>query len=258
MPFMKHELVPPGGRMALCLTGHFQPAIDVASAFTRARWAYLERLIAGDTIRLIRDLDPDLVIFCCDSNREDDLLLLRELAQVHKGELIAYSRTLSTEADIALLDCGADATLHFDDPVALIQTTLKAAMRRIEARVDSSLNNQEQTALTLGDVQIDPARVEVRVAGERVHFPAAEYRILVILADSAGRVLTPREIMEAVTGSPYSDLEARDSVKVYIGRIRNRLTELGISRTAIRNVRGFGYVLEPRDCTTDLTSPLRV
>jgi two-component system, OmpR family, KDP operon response regulator KdpE len=257
VPVMKHELVPPGGKMALCLTNLFQPPLDLASSFSRSHWAYLERPVAGDTNRLVRELGPDLVILCCDSRRQEDLVLLRELARIHAGELIAYSRTLSSETDIALLDCGADATLHFDDPEALVQTTVKAAMRRVEARVDSWLSSHEQTELTFGDIQIDPVRFEVRVAGERVHFPASEYRIMAILAASAGRVLSPREIMEAATGSPYSELEARDSVKVYIGRMRNRLTELGIPRTAIRNVRGFGYVLEPRDCATDFSRLLR-
>lgn len=251
MPYMKYDLVPPGGHLAVSLTGQFQPTVDLASAFAHARWSFLERPVTGDVARLVRELGPEMVILCCDAQRREDLLLIREIAQGHRGELIAYSRSSTAETDALFLDWGADDCLHAHDPDDLVRAVIRAAVRRFEARGTDQSRIPETPSSTLGDIHINTNRYEVRVGSQPVHFPAAEYRILVALAGSAGAVLSPRELMEAASHTFYSDIEARDSAKVYIGRIRTRLADHGIPRTAVRNVRGFGYVLEPRDCSID-------
>ena len=88
-----------------------------------------------------------------------------------------------------------------------------------------------------------PWRMEVIRRGEPVDLMATERRLLFYLAENAGRIVTPRQILERVWGPEYADEE--DYVKVYIRRIRRKIEDTPDNPRYIVTERGLGYRFVP-------------
>jgi two-component system phosphate regulon response regulator PhoB len=71
-----------------------------------------------------------------------------------------------------------------------------------------------------------------------------EYRLLVVLMESAGRVLSRSQLLDGVWGRD-GDIDER-TVDVHVGRLRKALVR-GNEVDMIRTVRGAGYVFETRE-----------
>lgn len=137
------------------------------------------------------------------------------------------------------LELGADDYIvkpfHGRELVARV----KAVLRRSARRVDDALD----TALTLGDVTIDPARRSVEVAGEEVTLRAREFDLLLYLMRNHGLVLTRDQLIESVWG--YDFLGDSRTVDVHVAHVRSNLT--ASQHVAIDTVWGVGYKLVARN-----------
>jgi DNA-binding response OmpR family regulator len=135
--------------------------------------------------------------------------------------------------DVVLgLEAGADDYVTKPFEPAVLAARLRAVLRRV-ARADST------PALCIGDLEIDPAGMEVRVAGEPVALTPTEYRLLVALAENAGVVCSRERLLEEVWGYVW----AGDTrlVDMHVRRLRAK-----VGAETIETVRGAGYKLPRR------------
>lgn len=105
--------------------------------------------------------------------------------------------------------------------------------------------------LTVGPVQLDLDGKQLRIAGELVHIPLKEFRLLAVLMDNAGRVLTRRQLLDECWGVGHPD--GSKTLEVHIKRVREHLAAADPDlRARLRTVRGLGYVFDvaPRYTTT--------
>jgi DNA-binding response OmpR family regulator len=94
----------------------------------------------------------------------------------------------------------------------------------------------------VGDLTVDKARYEVVVAGTPVALTSTEFRLLVCLLDSRGRVVRYQELVERVHGYDCDPLEAKQLIIPHVSNLRRKLrTESGVA-DHIENVRGVGYI----------------
>jgi two-component system phosphate regulon response regulator PhoB len=98
------------------------------------------------------------------------------------------------------------------------------------------------TRLSLGPLEIDPARHEVRVAGRPLVLTATEFRLLELLARRRGRVQTRDRLLQDVWGYENS-IETR-TVDTHMRRLREKL---GPATPLLETVRGVGYRFAARD-----------
>ena len=128
------------------------------------------------------------------------------------------------------LDAGADDYLakpfDFGELVARVRAMVRRKPRERPPRVE------------LGDLVVDPATHEVRLAGDRVDVTAREFAVLEYLGRHAGEVVTRATLLDHVWDANY--LGSTNIVDVYVGRLRRKL-----GPDVIRTVRGVGFVLEP-------------
>jgi two-component system response regulator MprA len=75
---------------------------------------------------------------------------------------------------------------------------------------------------------------------QRIELTPTEHALLAALIASPRRVLSRRQLLEAVWGSDTAATE--NTVEVYVGYLRRKL-ETGERDRLIHTVRGFGYVL---------------
>ncbi len=131
------------------------------------------------------------------------------------------------------LDVGADDYVTKPYSVKELIARVRAALRRPAARVADS-------KLVYGRIEIDLEKHIVKVAGREVMLSPTEFRLLVTLMQSPGRVFSRDQLLDMVWGIT-ADVDTR-TVDVHVGRLR-RVLDGADGEGLIRTIRGFGYAL---------------
>lgn len=126
------------------------------------------------------------------------------------------------------LDTGADD--YVVKPVALEE--LRARVRSLARRGAT----EPDVILRVGDLELDPARVQVRRAGVLLPLRAKEFAVLQVLMQRKGRVVSRDQLREACwEAMPGSNVE-----EAAIAALRRKLGKPPLIKTR----RGLGYVLD--------------
>ena len=134
------------------------------------------------------------------------------------------------------LEIGADDYL----PKPFSPRELLARMRAVLRRANPESVSEK---LTLGDIQIDAGKREVRMNGALVDLTGLEFDILVALVRRAGRVIS-RDALLSEAGRGDVVVSER-TVDVHISHLRQKLGD--DQQKLIKTVRGVGYVLSRDD-----------
>ena len=114
-------------------------------------------------------------------------------------------------------------------------------MARVKALLRRSSPERVSDVLSAGDVTLDRAAHRVMRGPRTLSLGPTEYRLLEVLLESPGRVLSRGQLLDRVWGST-AEIDER-TVDVHIGRLRKALVR-GHDADPIRTVRGTGYVFE--------------
>jgi DNA-binding response OmpR family regulator len=198
--------------------------VDVAGTLAQGR----ERLAAGGYDALVLDLMlPD----------GDGLDLCRELranARTRHLPLLMLTARGEPMDRIVGLELGADDYLPKPFEPRELLARLKALLRRT-APVDPT-----DEVLRFGRLEIDLGERVARRDGQACDLTSHQFDLLVVLAQSPGRVLSRDQIMDSLKGHP---LEAFDrSIDVHISRIRSVIEDDPKAPRRVLTVRGAGYV----------------
>lgn len=99
--------------------------------------------------------------------------------------------------------------------------------------------------LTVGSVELNLDGMAVRISGHSVHMAPKEFELLAVLMENAGRLLTRRQLLDAVWGEGYPD--RNKTLDVHIRRLRRHLEIDPDAFARMRTVRGLGYVFDIGD-----------
>ncbi|NMC73717.1 MAG: response regulator transcription factor [Geobacteraceae bacterium] len=110
---------------------------------------------------------------------------------------------------------------------------IKAVLRRTEP------DKERDKIITIGSLSIDTGAHTVTSDGEEILLTTTEYKLLLNLAERAGRVQNRDLLLKNVWG--YNYIGDTRTVDTHITRLR---TKLGASGDLIKTVRGFGYKME--------------
>ncbi len=120
------------------------------------------------------------------------------------------------------------------------------SMPELIARVNALLrrSSPERIAdkLIVGNIILDRLSRKVTRGSRTISIGPTEYRLLEVLLESPGRVLTRNQLIDRVW-STTADVDER-TVDVHIGRLRKALVR-GSEPDPVRTVRGAGYTLDP-------------
>lgn len=180
---------------------------------------------------------PDLLVLDLMLPDGDGLEFCRSLraeAQTRRLPVLMLSARGEPMDRILGLELGADDYLAKPFEPRELQARVKALLRR------SGLDAQGEDVLRFGRLEIDLAARVARLDGKPCDLTSHQFDLLVVLAQSPGRVLTRDQIMDALKGHP---LDAFDrSIDVHISRIRAVIEDDAKNPRRVLTVRGVGYV----------------
>ena len=189
---------------------------------------------AGDGHRGLRAVDefkPDLVILDVMMPRLDGFELCRAIVgEPRRGVIILSARDETTDR-IHGLELGADDYLVKPFEFGELLARIKAVLRRRAPDLER--------VVEVGDLSIDTATREVRVAARQLDLSVREYDLLHYLAVHADEVMPRQRILDEVWGHNFFGDE--NNVEVYIRYLRQKLGDTEHRR--IQTVRGVGYRL---------------
>jgi two-component system, OmpR family, phosphate regulon response regulator PhoB len=113
-------------------------------------------------------------------------------------------------------------------------------MARVAALLRRSAPERVTDTLVSGDITLDRAAHRVTRGAREIDIGPTEYRLLEVLLESPGHVLSRAQLIDRVWGSAV-EIDDR-TVDVHIGRLRKALIR-GTEPDPVRTVRGAGYAL---------------
>jgi len=167
-----------------------------------------------------------------DLDGRDVLAMVRAVSDV--PVIVATARDDDASV-VRLLDAGADDYVIKPFSSAQIDARIRAVLRR------GAADQQEEAALNLGGLSIDPRSREVTVDGKPVDLTRKEFDLLVALARRPGAVVTKRELLAEVWGLPWGGGDR--TVDVHLSWLRRKLGETAAAPRFLHSVRGVGVKL---------------
>lgn len=207
----------------------------VATGLQARGYDVLEAATAGDGLAAIALDSPDLVILDLGLPDGDGVEVCRRLREFSSVPVLVLSVETSDHRKIEALDAGADDFVVKPFSMPELLARLRAALRRVPTETQAPV-------LQIGDISIDRAGRRVTVDGQAVELTDTEYRILLVLAENAGRLLTHDALLLQVWGPGYD--RERHYLRVYVNRLRRKLPFAPGSGHTLTTVPRAGYRLD--------------
>jgi DNA-binding response OmpR family regulator len=171
----------------------------------------------------------------------DGLEVCKALRARGRSTPILMLTAKSTELDRVLgLELGADDYLTKPFSLAELLARVKALLRRADLlRAAQASDAGESRALRNGELEILPAKRQVRYGGASIDFTALEFDLLLHFASHPGHVFSRSQLLNAVWGYTHDGYE--HTVTTHINRLRAKLETDPMRPELILTVRGAGY-----------------
>jgi len=204
---------------------------------------YLERerypvVTAGDgraALRAIEEHAPRLVVLDLMLPEVDGMTVIRRARADGDVPILVLSARGAVGDRVLGLSEGADDYLPKPFSPAELVARVRTILRRTERRDDTP-----PAGLLLGDLELDPERHRVTVGGREIALSALELRLLQVLLEADGRVLSRDRLLDALYGNAEGDVNDR-AIDVYVKRLREKLGDDPDAPRYVATVRGAGY-----------------
>ena len=154
-----------------------------------------------------------------------------------KNTPVIFLTALDEEKDIVKgLDIGADDYI-----------TKPFRTRELLSRIKNVLRHTKQEEIEekikIGNVEINEAKGIVLKNGKEIELTALEYKILTLLFENRGRIISREQILANIWDENENYVND-NTLTVYIKRIREKIEEDINSPKIIKTIRGLGYKIE--------------
>lgn len=174
--------------------------------------------------------------------RMDGIRMVMELRKTHHFPVIMLSAKSEEVDKIMGLNMGADdyATKPFQ-PLELLARVNSQLRRYTGFSQTEAAPEENQHIYRIGGLELNEDTVEVRVDGESVKMTPMEFKILLLLIKSPGRVFSAEEIYERVWEERAINT---DTVMVHVRHIREKIEINPKKPKYLKVVWGVGYKIE--------------
>lgn len=228
------------GPLVLVVEDEPQARKFIRASLSSHGYGVLEAERATEAISLLMSNNPELLLLDLGLPDRDGIDLTRHLREWSRVPIIVLSARGREDDKVAALDAGADDYLTKPFGVNELLARIRVALRHAQ----TAGGTPAQQVYTFGDLKLDVVRREVVRGTEQLHLTPIEYKLFVLFAQNAGRVLTHRHILKEVWGPAYA--EQTHYVRVHMAELRKKI-EVDPSRPKLLVTEpGVGYRLRDR------------
>ena len=180
--------------------------------------------------------NPDVILLDLGLPDMEGIDVIRRVRGWSNVPIIVISARSEDADKITALDAGADDYLTKPFSVDELMARLRATQRRLAYTNTSA---PADSAFVNGALRVDYAANTASVNGEELRLTPIEYRLLCLLAQNVGKVLTHTFITQKIWGkSMESDIA---SLRVYMAMLRKKLEGRSGETQYIQTHVGIGY-----------------
>ncbi len=212
----------------------------IRATLTSRGYRLLEAERASEGMQLLTSHNPDLVLLDLGLPDSDGIDLTRQLREWSRVPVIVLSARGREDDKVAALDAGADDYLTKPFGVNELLARMRVALRHAEA----ARGGAEVQSYEFGDLKIDLIRREVFRGDQELRLTPIEYKLLVLFAQHAGKVLTHRQILKEVWGPAYA--AQTHYVRVHMAELRKKVEPNPSRPKLLVTEPGVGYRLRDR------------
>jgi len=203
----------------------------------RAGFDVLSAGNGSDGLSLLRAHRPPVLLLDLmlpDMSGEQICATLRQDPETKDTYVIMVTARTEEQDRIAGFEVGADDYVPKPFSVKELVLRVKAAARRTQSKAPDVLEAPDE--LKFDNLTIDNRAHRVWIVGEEVELTSTEYKLLIYLATSEGKMCSRGELLEHVWELPPT-LNTR-TVDTHVKRLRQKL---GAASGLVQTVRGAGY-----------------
>lgn len=186
-------------------------------------------------LKVIEECQADLLVLDIMMPGMNGIEVLRRVRRESNIPILMLTARGDEVDRISGLDLGADDYLAKPCSPGELAARLRAIMRR----TGQAHNTQSSAAIVIGMLSLDPARRTVLWDGRMLNMTGAEFNLLNVLVNQAGKTVSREMLCEQGLGRPLTQYDR--AIDVHLSSIRHKIGDLPDGRNPILNIRGAGY-----------------
>ena len=205
------------------------------AGFDIERFTVLEEETGQAGLRAATLRPVDLIVVDLNLPDTDGASIVERVRAWSTVPIIVLSVRASDEDKVRLLECGADD--YVVKPFSMVEliARARAAIRR------HTRGAQGESVVKLGRLSIDLANRAVLLDGVRVVLSPKEYRLLQVLAQHAGNVVTHNILLKEVWGA--RNMKNGHYLRILVRRLRSKIEQNPKQPHILVSELGVGYRL---------------
>ena len=200
-------------------------------------YRYYTAASGEEGLQQVAQRTPDVVLLDLGLPDMDGVEVIRRIRSWSNVPIIVISARSEDSDKIEALDAGADDYLTKPFSVDEMLARLRCVLRRIN--LVEGQNAKASSIFENGELKIDLQAGCAYLGDEEMHLTPIEYKLLVLLAQNEGKVLTHSYITKQVWGSSWESNVA--SLRVFMATLRRKLEKGKVSCPCLQTHVGIGY-----------------
>lgn len=188
-------------------------------------------------ISMALSMSPDIIVLDLGLPDIDGIEVIENLKDISNAKIIVVSARGHERDKVEVLDAGADDYLTKPFGVSELLARIRVCLRNIVK--ENNFKLEEEDIFQVRDLKIDYEKRRIYIDNEEIHLTPIEYKLLVLMAKYAGKVLTHRFIINEIWGS-YMESETQ-SLRVFMASIRRKIEKDPTQPQYILTEIGVGY-----------------
>jgi two-component system, OmpR family, KDP operon response regulator KdpE len=177
---------------------------------------------------------PDAIVLDLKLPDGDGVEVLTDVRRWSQIPVVVLSAVGDEEQKVRALDAGADDYVTKPFGTEELLARMRAVLRR--------RSEEGESAVRVGELEIDLADRSVRRDGEDVHLTPIEFDLLAKLAEHPGRLVTHRQLLQEVWGPGYED--ETQYLRVHFAHVRAKVEPDPSNPRYVITEPGIGYRLK--------------
>ena len=198
----------------------------------------IEAPTGKEGLRRVTTDNPDIILLDLGLPDMDGMDIIRRIREWTRTPIIVLSARGQERDKIEALDLGADDYLTKPFAAGELIARIRVALRHAHRPT-----GDQPFVYDYDNLVIDTASRRVRLDGEDVHLTPIEYKLLIVLARNAGKVLTHSFLLNAVRGRHVPDNQTY--LRIHTQHLREKLKDDALNPRFIVTEPGIGYRLKP-------------